>query len=432
MRNRPYRLFHGVAYPNLYQGDNQPTKIQATSGDPEELYYDSSVRLSSKEVESFIGKPICVEHHPELDVGRIAASWQDSEGDMRVDIHVYTDNEAGKLVCSQYDAGELGELSVGYEFATSNGEVQEKYIKEISFCKKGFFDGARISVAASEKSKYKNPVGILFKVTAMQSEMSKDAAELLRRNDEMTKRLQELEAQSKNLEEQNKRYAEEDKMRIAEYGKKQEPLLREVLNIQEQQWKEEHGTDSQLPASHKEVTTNAFMQPEAYEVMQAITASANSWKRQKAESEAMKAKLLQQEQEMTAFRTEVQRVTASHEKATALTGAAAAAATAPVTEVNASGKSNLSNLFIPAPSSAEQELARSAYPQMNLDQISQVHASGGRKVQEVRAHAFVDRTPNSMNHHRQGSKSLFAHLVGMDYQHIPIYNLNAKTTELEK
>jgi hypothetical protein len=431
MRNRPYRLFHGVAYPNLYTEDNQPTKIQATSGDPEELYYDSSVRLSSKEVESFIGKPICVEHHPELDVGRIAASWQDSEGDMRVDIHVYTDNEAGKLVCSQYDAGELGELSVGYEFATSNGEVQEKHIKEISFCKKGFFDGARISVAASEKSKYKNSVGILFKVTAMQSEMSKDAAELLRRNDEMTKRLQELEAQSKKYEEQNKRYEEEEKMRIAEYGKKQEPLLREVLNIQEQQWKEEHGADSQLPASHKEVTTNAFMQPEAYEVMQAITASANSWKRQKAESDAMKAKLLQQEQEMTAFRTEVQRVTASHEKATALTGAGAAAAAATVTEaVNASGRSNLSNLFIPAPSAAEQELIRSAYPHMNIEQVSQVHASGGRKVQEVRAHAFVDRTPNSMR--ARGPAALWSHLVGNSFEGVPVYNLNAKTVELEK
>ena len=223
-------------------------------------------------------------------------------------------------------------------------------------------------------------------------------------------------------------------MRIAEYGKKQEPLLREVLDIQTQQWKEEHGADSQLPESHKEATTGAFMRPEAYEVMQAITASANSWKRQKAESDTMKAKLLQQEQEMTAFRTEVQRVTASHEKATALTGAAAAAAAiaapAEMVSVNASGKSSFSNLFIPAPSSAEQELIRSAYPHMNVDQITQVHASGSRKVQEVRAHAFVDRTPNSMR--ARGPPALWSHLLTTNFESAPTYNKQTKTVELEK
>lgn len=424
MMNRPYRLFHGVAYPNLFLGENQPTKIQANM---HHLYHDPSVRLSPKEVNEFIGKPICVEHERELDVGKIVAAWQDSQGDMRVDFHVYTDNNAGRLVCSRYDAGELGELSVGYEFAREGDEVQEKFIKEVSLCKEGFFDGARVSVAAS-KSNYKNNSVVLFKVTAAMSEISKDAAELLRRNDEMTKRVQELEAQAKAKDDALKRFEEDEKLRIEEYGKKQEPLLREVLAIQEEQWKEEHGATSSLPESHKEVTTNAFMKPEAFDVMQSICASANSWKRQKEAMELMRKQLAKQEEDANNFRSEIAKVNASHEKAAALVGNTPTTPVTTTEPVTASNK--LSNLFIPAPSSAELELKNSAYPHADTSGLVQVNASNARKVQAVRAHAFVDRTPNSMR--SKGSPALWAHLLNTNFEGVPTYSVNAKTTELEK
>ena len=429
---RPYRLISGLAYPKLEKADTQATAISSDLDDPNSFYYDPSLKLSEKDMEQFVGKPICVEHKKELDVGKITAVWKDSKGNMRMNARIYTDNATQDIINDRINRKLLEGLSVGYESAIENGHVVAKKANEISLCKRGFFPDASVCVAATDSGKryYKNSGAICFKIHTMASENSavpppaapeaagqKDAMELVRLHDEQLKKSEELAAQLAKLqeahkiaEERNAKFEEAEKERIKAYGEQQKPILEEVLALQEEQFKEEMGAEAVYPEEMRAATERAFMDPAAAHMAAPIKASAMNYKKrkaaeaeQRAKNEELAAKLKEQQ---TANETAYARaqVNASRSKMHEATNAAAEDTESRRVAVNASEKTDFSSLFYPAPSDINRELMARDYPAQFGAQSTTVgvNASANDKAKAPPPapwHPNVDKLRNSPRFH---------------------------------
>lgn len=428
--NRPYRLISGLAYPKLERAATQATAISSDLEDPNSFYYDPSLKLSEKDMNQFVGKPICVEHKKELDVGKITAVWKDAKGNMRMNARIYTDNATQDIINDRIDRKLLEGLSVGYESAIENGHVVAKTANEISLCKRGFFPDASVCVAAnSEKRYYKNSGSICFKIQTMASENStvpavpdagqKDAMELVRLHDEQLKKSEALAAQLAKLqeahqaaEERNAKFEEAEKERIKAYGEQQKPILEEVLALQEEQFKEEMGAEAVYPDEMRTATEKAFMDPAAAHMAAPIKASAMNYKKRKEreaeqlrKNEEMAAKLQEQQaaQETAVARAQVN---ASRAKMQETTNAATEDTESRRVTTNASDKTDFSSLFYPAPSDINRELMARDYPAQFGAQSTTVGVNASaNKNGQVKAppaapwHPNVDKLRNSPRFH---------------------------------
>lgn len=471
---RPYRVISGPAYPGLQDPASQTREITANLDDPMEYYHDESIKLSDDQVKEFIGKPICVEHHPDLEVGEISNAWKGADGNMWMSARIYTDNGAQDVVNREIDGGRLNELSVGYDTEFKNGQVVRKHINEISLCKKAFFQGARVAVAAndlqSEKRGYKNSGSIMFKIRAMSgensaatqplaqqpaavntpsdSQIAKDQIELARAHDEllkekeeaqrirdeMAKRIQELEAK-------DKAHAEEKARELDRFREDMKPKLEEVLGLKEQIYKEEHGAEAAFPEDAKAAISNAFMEPSAGMVRQEITASTNAWKRNrdariKAEEEL---KRLQDSNNV-----ELARINASREKiqqGTSLTPTSgseqapyhSSAADDTDSRRIAAHQVKMGQLFCPAPSDMEKEiyardysnsLGAQSYGMVGVNASNNNSNNAGPQIPQARQHPLVNQLRNSARKHypRQfdyyvscNASSVFSHPMKHEY-----------------
>lgn len=445
---RPYRIISGPAYPGLQDPKYQTREVTANLDDPMEYYHDESIKLSDDQVKEFIGKPICVEHHPDLEVGEISHAWKGTDGNMWMSARIYTDNGAQDVVNREIDGGRLNELSVGYDTEFKNGQVVRKHINEISLCKKAFFQGARVAVAAnnsqSEKRRYKNSGSIVFKIRAMSgensastptavpvqqpaaspssdSQIAKDQIELARAHDELLKKQEEdkrireeMAKRIQELEAKDKAHAEEKARELERFREDMKPKLEEVLGLKEQIYKEEHGAEAVLPEDAKAAYTNAFMEPSAGMVRQEITASVNAWKKNR--ERALKA-----EEELKRLQdnnsVELARINASREKIqegrslTPSGGEQAPPHTADDTDSRriAAHSLQMNQLFCPAPSDMEKEIYARDYSNGNLGAQSSgmvgVNASNnsnnnvGSQIPRARQHPLVNQLRNSARKH---------------------------------
>ncbi len=409
---RPYRIISGVACTELFNGENQPTKVQASiSDDTRDHYFDESIKLSEENIKSFKGKPICVEHDEDNQIGEITEAWKDSDGHMRITARIFTDSQ--KDWYGEIQRGNMKDLSVGYEvFADASNTVTRKKCNEVSICQKGFFRGAAISVCATGKEKYKGISSVLrneklncfvFSIMASETnssaspiESSKDASELARVHDELLRRAEEQSreiAELKKLKEENDTLKNNEKNRLAQYAESRKPQLKEVLELTEQQFKEMN-PDMPFPADFKQSAEAAFSHPDGERNAAVITASAMSYKKQRdaetlraKEMEEMKKKLHQMESDHQVAMTHVK----ASERMHMITETPGAGETK-IAEVSAS-RANMSNLFNPA--DWEKQLMRENYGVTDPAKIV-VRASATQEA-PPQQHQFSKFVPNSLS-----------------------------------
>jgi Caudovirus prohead serine protease len=150
MTERPFKLFSGIAYPNVLPGDNPTRAIQADLNDPARNYYhDPAIKLSRADLErigSLSGKPICFEHKKDIVVGQIQRAWCDEKHNLRINAKIWLDTKPGRLAWENLQNGKVAELSVGYNSVTEDihgqTHVMGKVFDEVSVVRRGFFPGA--------------------------------------------------------------------------------------------------------------------------------------------------------------------------------------------------------------------------------------------------------------------------------------------------
>jgi HK97 family phage prohead protease len=417
---RQYKIITGVAYPHLFNGKKQPTQITANLSDPNEYYYDDSIRLSEKDMAAYKGKPICVEHDPSIVIGEIAHMWKDAEGHMRMQARIFTDTPSGVDHYNRINRGDLSNLSVGYSVnADEDGHVTHKDYHEVSVCKQGFFPGAEISVCASGEKKYitnatNSHVNLLFSVMASETNFAapqaaaavpldarnKDASELARVSDTLLQQQASDAARLKQLEQQVALYETAEKERLVQYANARKPKLDEVLSLLKEQFKEVEPNEA-FPSEFEESAKNAFLNPEGERAAAVITANAMSYKKSRDELNAQRAKYAEMEQKMKANEAEAE-VAKAHIRASDRMHIATESAVPQQVSANAS-RPNMSNLFMP--SVHEKQLMKENYG-ITVDE-SKVNVNASASVTPTSQ--FDETTPiirkfcpNSLFVHPQG------------------------------
>lgn len=437
---RPYRIVSGISYPSVFVGDNQPNEISThIDASNRGYYYDESIKLNSDDIAGFVGKPICLEHDPSVEVGQITAAWKDRDNHMRITARIFTDTAVGEQTFHRINNGDLRGFSVGYDVHTNQNRIVGKDFNEISVCQEPFFPGAAITVAASKqtgKSEYKSngSASVLnFKIMAEQKidevpldQANKDSSEIARVHDEVLKANEAMKAELEALKQAQaekdakiKQYDEEKLAQRQAYAESQKPVLEEVLAIQTEQLQQEEGNpEAQLHPDYVESTTAAFMAPEAANVIKPIVASARSWKknqleRKKREEEnaELNAKLQKMQEENSIAEAHVR---ASARRLNMATGQQQQEEkdTTDDRRLAVTAGMDLKNLFVPKqPSEQERELLRSCYGR-DASTVS-VTASAGKELPPIPVLAnknLAESVPNSMRNH-PGGKYLFHQLV---------------------
>ena len=442
--SRPYRIVSGISYPRLYVGANQPREIKTgIDAETRGYYHDESIKLNSDDVQGFVGKPICLEHDPNVKVGQITAAWQDRDNHMRITARIFTDTETGKETFDRINKGDLRGFSVGYDVSCDKAnpnQVSGKHFNEISVCQEPFFAGAEITVAAATKKQdYKSTLTnrvLNFKIMAEQKNTeeqehtptldtsNKDSSEIARVHDDLLRKTEEMNAKMVAMEEAQRqkdallaKFEQQEADRCAKYAEDQKPKLKEVLEINREQYKEEHGADAELPEDYVISTTAAFMAHEAASVIAPIVASARLWKKDREAAKAREAHLLEME-------TKLKKMEEDHGIAEAHVRASSRRLNLATQEMDTTDDRRLavtassttpfdmSQLFIPQqPNQQERELA-----QMNYGKSLPVNVSASGKAQQeltlpnLPTKNLADSVPNSMRFSQNG-KYLLHHLV---------------------
>ncbi len=386
MRQREYRVVVGIAYPVLFHGKNQPTQVTANLQDPSEYYYDDSIRLSEKDMASYRGKPICVEHDQSVQIGEIANVWKGDDGHMWMQARIFTDSPSGIDHFDRINRGDLGGLSVGYSVRTNdNGNVTHKDYHEISVCREGFFPGAAVTVCASGEKKYMANVQkkLLFSVMASETNIAnsapaaaaatasaaaptpggaapfdarnKDASELARQSDSLLQQQAADANRLKALEQQIASYKKKEQDQLEQYATKRKVDHDNAMTLLKEQWKEEHPNEA-FPADFETSAKDAFTHPDGEGAAAVITANAQSYKKYRDEQAAQKARYEEMEKKMKQMEEENQ-VGKAHVLASERLHLSTGAPSIPVT----ASKPNMSQLFRPSASAHEKQLMKDNY-----------------------------------------------------------------------
>jgi len=440
--NREYRVIVGVAYPVLFNGKNQPTQVKANLADPAEYYYDDSIRLSEKDMAAYRNRPVCVEHDQSNVIGEIANVWKGKDGNMWMQARIFTDTPSGIDHFNRINGGDLSCLSVGYSVGTDNyGNVTGKDYHEISVCKEGFFPGAALTVAASGEKKYITNQSeyvkkLLFSIMASETNFSggaapaaaapaaatpaaaatpldarnKDASELARQSDSLLQQQAADAARLKALEQQVAMFKKKEEEQLAQYANKRKTDHEQAIGLLKEQWAEQHPGEA-FPAEFEESAKSAFLHPDGERAAAVITANALSYKKQREELLAQKARFEEMEKKMKQFEADSE-VAKAHVRASerlhmstggASPSAVSAEAPAASIAVNAS-KPNMSNLFLP--SAMEKQLVKDNYG-ITIDESKiNVNASATAVAPsspfDLPTQQQVKFLPNSLFRHPQG------------------------------
>jgi hypothetical protein len=163
-------VFAGRAYPKIQRGSNSTTRITSDTFDRDSFYNDPAVVLSDVDMDRFQGtegKPLCVEHNLNDQVGYVQHSWI-GDGDKRslkIIGRVSLETERGRQVAADIRAGRYKGLSVGYGTdlisnpRTGVTELSDKNFREISLVAEPFFDGCHLAeygVTATKNPNHNN------------------------------------------------------------------------------------------------------------------------------------------------------------------------------------------------------------------------------------------------------------------------------------
>lgn len=422
--NRKFRVIQGVCYPDLKRDHEITTHIDASSlgAADQSFYYDPSIMLSDKDVKDFVGKPICVEHDESMEAGIITEAWVDSDKKMRILARVYTDHKAGEMIDDAMTRKALIGLSVGYGVdADKYGRVMSKPKREVSLCGTPFFNGAQVSVTASNNSGYKKKNEFCFKISAMSGEniVNKDAVELARLADTQKQEADELkrqlEAQSKKIAEYEafvKQQAERDERQVKEYGEQMAPKLKEVLEYNQKLHEEANGPGAMLHTDFVQAVTAAFSHPDSAKNAEHLLTQVRASKKRDAEIAKKEAEM----EELKKFSaSEVARITASKKETSPVPADMNTDSQRIQLSVGAS-RIPSNRLFCPAPGKMELQLLGQTAEQHQLS----VTASAGTQtpVDAIPEHKFTEKLAGSARHH---APAMFSKWVHANYQDCPTF-----------
>lgn len=147
--SRKTRLFHAKAYPKLLDENAIEIRANTDNHNDQSYYHDPALKLTKDDCKLFVGKPICVEHHPEIEIGRVISAYPDSEDNMRIDAEIDVETQRGQMFFNLVNNRCLPDVSVGYSV---NPITLKKTAREVTVCQEGFFDGAEIMLCASKIS----------------------------------------------------------------------------------------------------------------------------------------------------------------------------------------------------------------------------------------------------------------------------------------
>lgn len=473
-KQRPYRVIKGIAYPHLIKGKSKTRIVEANLNDRNEYYYDEAIRLSEEDVTSFNhlkGHPICVEHDRSLEVGTITHSWTDQDGKLRFMGRVFLDTKAGRMADKAIANGELRGISVGYDSELNHDmEVVSKNFYEISLCREGFFPGAKISVAANKlgtdnyNSAPKNGI-VYYKIMASQdntealeeqaapvaapaaTEKTTDISEMARQTDDILKKNEKLAAELKAEREarlrREERLAEleaKELKRQEEYEKAQAEKLKEVLEINRQQYKDVHGDNAELPAEYEKSAAIAFKNEGAAPQMMAITASALAYSQQKKAHQELLDRYNKLE-EMVKKATDENKLAMAHVNANRrrIFTEEPKTLTEETEKVPVSAStSTFEMMFVPQPSKEDLKTFERDYGGYREPLNAGVQASGstgaqGRTFMRAPVHAHMDKVQNGMR--AQGFEHIFAHMIQCDPMQVRVgmqTSLNVDGQEMGK
>jgi len=446
MSEEEYRIFHGVAYPKLYSTKNnkqQPTQITSDLSNPESFYFDEAIVLTDEDAKEFVGKDICCEHNINASYGKISAAWRDSEGKMRISARIFTGTAKGKEFWNKINNKTLNGLSVGYSVSQHNGQRIGKHFREVSACEQGFFPGAEIKIAATNKKKRENNNHIntlspkkkkyLVISASMEEkknlleEQNKDGSELAKHHDELLKKNEEMQKKlvaMQEMETKMKHYEAMEMQRREQYKKNNEPALKEVLEITKEQLKEQKGgVETEVPTDYRQSLETAFSLPEAQENMAVIVASAKAWKKEREEKKQVMEKLADYELKMKKYE-ENQSVLMTHVEASKRLHLATGDTTEPKTvpkeiSVNASKtEMNMSQLFVPQPSQQECILYQmETGKQLNIN--VNASATTGKTLPPLPEHNWMAFVPHGMRNH-PSAKFIFSHILNNNFDKVNI------------
>jgi len=233
-------VFAGRAYPKIQRGSNSTTRITSDTFDRDSFYNDPAVVLSDADMDRFQGtegKPLCVEHNLNDQVGYVQHSWI-GDGDKRslkIIGRVSLETERGRQVAADIRAGRYKGLSVGYGTdlisnpRTGVTELSDKNFREISLVAEPFFDGCHLAeygVTATKNPNHNNGdenPNLLLRVDCSKeyfSNMSDQVSspvsgdELLKQADQLKDQLsQETKAKETQAQELAQMKAELDQLR---------------------------------------------------------------------------------------------------------------------------------------------------------------------------------------------------------------------------
>jgi hypothetical protein len=456
--SRPYRKFEGICYPKLLKGNSFVQEVKASLNDPQDFYHDEALKLREGDVKSFIGQNICVEHDRNNVAGVIKDAWPDRNGAMRIFAHIYTDTKEGRDLFSAISSGDMKGLSVNYGVPMdhkTNKTHGYKVPREVSVVEQPFFEGAEICIAASANQKYKTilqsqvekkPVVLLDIMAEQQPE--KPEEELAKRHDELLKQLEQMQKEKVVLLEKAKRADDleaQEKKRREQYALDQAPILKEVLDIQQQQMKEQYGAEYQMPKEYVMALSETFAAPEAKDNAAIIVASARAYKKSQEEKLKYEEDKKKIEAEFAEMKQKISKMAENQSAAGIYMDAWKRHQLVTDTQetqpkevsVEASGK-KFRSMFVPNgsaanPSPVERDLYyRATGKQLDVSVTAGANDATGyaKELPSAPVHDQVKMLPNSARHNKDGGKVLFDFLWANNNQFDARQGWNMKSQSL--
>jgi hypothetical protein len=126
-------------------------------------YNNPIVKVNEADIErwkNLRGGPLMFEHgkgqSQKITVGSIVDSVVTKQNTLYITASIW-DTDEGKWAAKHIENGDISSFSIGYEFErNAHGELLKKNFNEVSLVIKPFFDGANISVCASDSQMYNN------------------------------------------------------------------------------------------------------------------------------------------------------------------------------------------------------------------------------------------------------------------------------------
>ena len=215
-----------------------------------------------------------------------------------------------------------------------------------------------------------------------------------------------------------------EKQRREQYALDQQPILKEVLDIQAEQLKEQFGADYKMPAEYVQALSETFAAPEAKDNAAIIVASAKAYKKAQDDKKKFETQLMEMNDKITKLSQDQSASSLYFDALKRQQMITDIPNPSPPKEVSieASGGKKFKSMFIPTsapqPSPQERELYQRATGK-TLD-VNVVASSTGfaKPLPPVPNHNQEHLLPNSMRHNKTGGAGLFSLLVNQSYEHI--------------